>query len=155
MPEFISAYGKKVSQSISFEGDAGVTKQSYRDECDIKGIIKRHAQSGILTHVNQMEAKYGDLVGIDFQTSMDIVTSAQRAFAELPSEVRKRFGNDPAAFLDFVNDPESAAQLVEMGLASRVELATMHPPSGGSSASTGESTAAESETDPSLPSQPK
>ena len=37
-------------------------------------------------------------------------------FAELPSQARTKFNNNPATFLDFVQDPEKQNQLYELGL---------------------------------------
>jgi phage internal scaffolding protein len=37
-------------------------------------------------------------------------------FNDLPSSIRSRFGNDPAAFLDFVNDEGNADEMIKLGL---------------------------------------
>ena len=37
-------------------------------------------------------------------------------FEELPATIRKKFENDPAKFLDFVNDERNADEMVELGL---------------------------------------
>ena len=38
-------------------------------------------------------------------------------FEELPSQIRKKFNNDPAQFLDFVQNENNKDALYEMGLA--------------------------------------
>lgn len=35
----------------------------------------------------------------------------------MPSEVRKRFGNNPGVFMDFVSNPDNKEELVKLGLA--------------------------------------
>ena len=69
-----------------------------------------------------MEARYGDVSGADFTDAIETVQRAQDSFNSLPAKVRKQFNNNPALFLDFVNDPQNENQLIEMGLATRKEI---------------------------------
>ena len=48
---------------------------------------------------------------------MNIVLKADEMFNDLPSRARRHFDNDPAKFLDFVQDPKNHEQLVDLGLA--------------------------------------
>jgi hypothetical protein len=47
---------------------------------------------------------------------------AKSNFDNLPLEVRKQFNYDPAAFLEFVDNPENLDQLVAMGLATKTVI---------------------------------
>ena len=47
---------------------------------------------------------------------MNVVTYANQGFAELPSEVRNHFDNDPVKFVDFLDEPGNESQLQEWGL---------------------------------------
>lgn len=97
-----------------------MTKQSHRDECDINNILKQFKKTGIVRHISARAAQgaYQDLPDpIDFQDALHMVMQAEQAFEDLPSVVRSRFNNDPAAFLAFTSDPANAAELVELGLA--------------------------------------
>jgi len=116
---------ERKSCAIDFSNDPGLTEQSHRDACNVNNIIKKHLKTGAITHLNKMEAQYGDVSGIDFQSALETVERAQEAFDLLPSQVRKKFHNNPALFLDFTNDPENARELVEMGLATRTEIEKM------------------------------
>ena len=62
---------------------------------------------------------------------MNIVASAQQEFDQLPAPVRKRFGNDPASFLDFVHDDSNIDEMAKLGLISHEKykeiLATKEP----------------------------
>jgi len=107
---------------VDFTDDPGMTEQSHKDACNVNNIIKRMTTTGAVTHLNKMEARYGDVSGVDFQTALEIVQGAEDSFNKLPSGVRKEFKNNPALFLDFVNNPENEDKLVEMGLATRREL---------------------------------
>lgn len=94
------------------------TKQSFKDECDINIIMKRFERTGTLNWVNRHSPQYGDVSGLEFQTAMDIVAAGKSAFAALPARIRDRFRNDPAQFLDFVQNPANAAEAAELGLLS-------------------------------------
>jgi len=52
----------------------------------------------------------------DYHASVNAVLEAREMFESLPSSVRRRFGNDPAAFLDFVGDEENRDEMEKMGL---------------------------------------
>lgn len=91
-------------------------KQSFKDECDINNIMAKYRRTGLIEAVNRNQPRYADVTGLEFRTAMEMVAEAQQLFEDMPSSVRKRFGNDPAAFLDFVNDPENRAEAVRLGL---------------------------------------
>jgi len=110
------------SCAIDFSDDPGLTEQSHKEACNVNNIIKKHLATGAITHLNKMEAQYGDVSGIDFQSALETVERAQEAFNLLPSKVRKKFKNDPGVFLDFTNNPDNAEEMVELGLATRKEI---------------------------------
>lgn len=93
------------------------TKQSFKDECDVNTVVKRWLTSGV-PPVQGNEGIFADVSNIpDYRTCIDFVRSADAQFALLPSDVRERFSNDPAAFLDFVGNPDNGDELVALGLA--------------------------------------
>lgn len=94
-------------------------KQSFKDECNINNIIKRHHATGIPLPTHEtVGAKFGDFTGIpDYHTAMGKVTKAREAFLNLPSAIRRVFNNDPGQFIEFATNPENSRELIEMGLA--------------------------------------
>lgn len=114
-PSFITAYGPKLVVQKHFTGP-GRTKQAFKDECDINQIMARYQKTGVIDFVTKHQARYGDVTGMDFQESMQLVAQAQSMFNDLPSGIRNRFENDPAKFMDFVHDPKNASEMAEMGL---------------------------------------
>lgn len=95
------------------------TKQDFKDQCDINNIIKSFKLTGQITHLNQQAAmgRFENLPDeIDFQTSMNTIRTAGLAFEALPAKLRDRFGNDPAAFLSFVADPENKDEATRLGI---------------------------------------
>ena len=104
--------------------EPSLTKQAMQDDCDINNIVARYERDGVLTHVTNMEAEYGFCDGMTFTEAMITVTKAQSMFMELPSELRERFENDPAKFLDYVDniDAQNAQEAFELGLVSEADL---------------------------------
>lgn len=92
-----------------------MTKQEPKGSCDINDLVARAIQSGGI--IPDSRAKYGDFTGAaDFQDAMNRILSAQQDFMLLPSQLRARFNNDPGALLDFLAQPDNAAESIELGL---------------------------------------
>lgn len=93
------------------------TKQEFKDECDINMIMKRYKATGLFPQFPGQEPRYVSNIGMpDYQEALNIVRTAEAEFASVNSEIRKRFDNDPAKFLAFINDPQNADELVKLGL---------------------------------------
>lgn len=116
---FRTAYGKHDSKDYAYvDGLPSLTQQNFKNECDINFIMKRWEKTGELTHVRSNAPSYGDFSNLgDYQSSLNVVLAAQEAFDSLPAVVRNRFSNDPAMFVEFVQDPSNADAIVELGLA--------------------------------------
>lgn len=99
-----------------------LTKQSFNKECEINNIVAKHQVTGAVSHVNQYGGEYGFATSLDFAESMRIVVQAQDMFDDLPSSIRNKFANDPALFLDFVQDDENVEEMREMGLVAAEEV---------------------------------
>lgn len=125
MTKIRKPFDKRVRSSISFLDEdgkqaVGRTKQCHKDECDINRVLRNYDKTGLLTHVNNSAKHYGDFTQVnEYRESLDLVRDAQTAFAEVPSEIRKEFNNDPGEFFEFVTNPANNEKLVEMGLANR------------------------------------
>lgn len=112
-----------VSRLTGFEAPAGETSrtlQSQKDEADINVLVKRFGLGGPFP-VNVRAPKWGDFTGVgDFRSAMDAIRSAQASFYAMRPEVRARFDNDPARFVDFCSDPANVEEMRKMGLAVEV-----------------------------------
>lgn len=98
--------------------EPSLTKQSFREEVDINNIVQRYSQTGIVDHLNTLEAHYGDFSEVkDYQSALNAVIAAQERFEELPATIRDRFDNDAGMFLEFVSDERNGEELVRLGLA--------------------------------------
>lgn len=97
--------------------EPSLTHQCFQDECDINTILDRWQKTGVLEHENKFHGQYGDFISAqDYHASLNAVLEADEAFSTLPSSIRARFENDPAAFLDFVNNPSNRDEMIQMGL---------------------------------------
>ncbi len=111
-----------------------LAKQSFREECDINTIMKKYEKTGLIEHLNRHQGDYGNFIGYEaYHESLNKLLAAQEAFASIPSSIRRKFGNDPAEFLEFAQNPENLDQMIEMGLAppKRPEARTEEPPAPG------------------------
>ncbi len=91
----------------------GRTKQSFKNECDINKIMARADKAGAISHLQKFEGVYGDFAHVDFQSMTQILTRGREVFDELPAELRQEFGQSPAAFFAYVNDPANKENLRE------------------------------------------
>jgi len=98
-----------------------LTSQAHKQECDINRIMLKWAKTGTIEHRNTFDGQYGDFTDSpgDYHEAMNQVVQANEMFEGLPSAIRRRFGNDPGAFLDFVQDAKNVDQMIDMGLATK------------------------------------
>lgn len=93
------------------------TKQSFKAACDVNNILKRYKKNGVMTHVNRLQAMYGDFTNVpDYRSACDIVNNAQKEFNNMPSELRSYFRNDAGYFLEFCGNPANRQELERLGL---------------------------------------
>ena len=116
--KFRDRYEPRKSQ-IEFSGQ-GRTRQEESEACDINRIIKTYdPRTGQFPeHVlNRTQPLYGDFSdGADFQGVLNRVTEVGALFQSLPARVRRYCNNDPATFLDMLNDDQAVADLEELGI---------------------------------------
>lgn len=112
---------KPVKQEIG--EDPGQVQQNMAQETDINYIMAKYQRTGELRHVSTMAAEYGDFSNApDYKTAMEQILAADALFMELPAAVRDRFGNDPAAFIEFATDKDNIEELRKLGLAPEAPL---------------------------------
>lgn len=105
------------------DSDPSMTKQCFKDECDINLIMKNADYSGFVDHVSPSNPLYIDLSDVsDYKESLDFVMSSQEAFQSLPSALRSRFDHDTSKFMEFVSDPANADEVSSFGVKDVSEL---------------------------------
>lgn len=120
---FRTAYEPHKKYVFKTSGES-LTQQHFKEECDIINIIKRHDRNGIIEHVQRGQARYGDFSQVtDYREALDLVRDARDEFMTIPSDIRKKFDNDPGKFYEFVSNPDNKEELKTMGfITSEVEV---------------------------------
>ena len=103
--------------AILFDKEKSLTKQSFKNECNINKIMDKFQKSGAISHYASNSPSYGDATQADLQDALNIVADANTMFEELPSSIRKKFDNDAGEFLNFVQDEKNLEEMRELGLA--------------------------------------
>lgn len=113
-----SRYSKHDSKKYDFNtvGESK-TQTQFAKECDINNILARYNKHGVVTHLNKGQATYGDFTSHeDYQTSMNKILLAEKSFQSLPSDIRKRFANDPGELIKFLENKENKEEALKLGL---------------------------------------
>lgn len=113
---------KKRNQVLTIVEGKSMTQQHFKGACDINNILKKFQRTGKLEHVNHAQGVYGDFSdGADFQSSMEKLINAQNMFEQLDSKIRKKFNNNPAQLIDYVQNldmknKEAVNEAVALGI---------------------------------------
>ena len=94
-----------------------MTKAALIDDADINKLIKRHGVTHVVQNMSNLEALYGEITSKDLQEAQQLNIDAHNAFMELPSDFRKRFGNDAGACIDYMTNPDNLKEMQALGFA--------------------------------------
>lgn len=93
------------------------TIQSQADQADIKKILKKYRQVGIVDHLNDVKGRFMDVSEFtDLGDALRQVKVVEAEFMKLPSKVREVFNHDVAEYLDTAHDPEKRQALIDAGV---------------------------------------
>lgn len=105
-----------------------MTKQSFKDECDLNLILQKYSQTGQLPSNMKENPQYGDYSNnLTYDAALNLVQNAQNSFYSLDAKVRARFFNDPSNFLAFTANPDNIPEMVSLGLATMREPLKTEP----------------------------
>ncbi|WNK14227.1 MAG: internal scaffolding protein [Microvirus sp.] len=111
--------------------DALVTKQEFKDECDINNIVNRGLLTGIdpsTPWAHPPVGRYGDFFDVpDYQQALEIIRQSEEQFAALPVRTRERFQHNPEELLRFVNDPANLEAARALGMLRESDLPPAPP----------------------------
>lgn len=103
----------KVTQTFPKKG---LTEQHHKESCDIHHIMKKYIRTGVLEHTRQYEGQYMNMASApDFYNAQIILANARSMFETIPAEIRADFKNDPALFLEFIQDENNRDKIIEYG----------------------------------------
>lgn len=111
----------KQRKRVQWKSDLpSMTQQHLKDECDVNSILEKYRRTGYIGNINSRQPIGGDFSQLqDFKQNLDMVKEAHNMFESLPAHVRKRFANDPANLIDFVNDSQNYDEAVKLGLVTK------------------------------------
>lgn len=113
--EIRSRYSKRHPVQLN-TGSESYVQQQFKDDCDIHVIVNKFRQ-GLPVHVMEQPPLFGDFSDVkDFQEAQNLIASTSQFFESLPSDLRARFGNNPAQFLEFVNNPDNIEEAISLGI---------------------------------------
>ena len=101
--------------------DKSLTHQSFKEECDINTILDRFGITGELPENLEYSVNTDFAETFDFQSAQNQLIEAKNSFMALPAKVRSRFDNDPGLFVDFCSDPNNVQEMIDLGLAVKVQ----------------------------------
>lgn len=109
--------------------DPSKTDQSFADEIDVNDIIRKHQQTGQITHLAKVAGQYSDVSEIpDLDIALQQIMDADKAFRDLPSALRTKFQNKPENMLRYLSDPANFQEAIDLGLKSGVKTADLPKP---------------------------
>lgn len=108
-------YGAETS---TVNNEPSMTQQHFKEGTDINNIVASFGiTDGAVPPVALDPRFFGNFVDVpDFREALDATRLAQERFDALPAELRSRFGNDPVALWEFVNDPRQTDEAIRLGL---------------------------------------
>ena len=93
-----------------------ITKQEFKDDCDMNLIIKKG-----FTNLKVHEPQSGEQVvhnpDITFHDMQCYMKQTEEMWQNIPAKIRAKFHNDPGEYLEFCGDENNHEELVKMGLA--------------------------------------
>lgn len=111
------ANGTRRVQTV-IEGES-MTQQQFQQSCDLKTIIRQRSALGIPLEIpnDPFDGAIQDFTGVnDYRQNLHRVMKANDAFMALPAQIRKKFDNDPAELIAFLEKDENYDEALSLGL---------------------------------------
>lgn len=96
------------------------TQQEFREECNINKILEKAKKHGLPAPTEK--GFFGDFCGMDFRDMQNVLVIAQEAFMALDPKVRRRFNNDAAQLIEFIEDESNKDEAIKLGLVPAPEV---------------------------------
>lgn len=122
MVEFYTRYAPPKSP-IADSSKPSLTQQEFKESCDINNILAKFSVQAQALGVDpsllmpQDQGTYGDFSNLDdFQSAQNKIAFLNDQFSNLPSDVRRKFGDDLNTFIGAISDPTRIDELGELGV---------------------------------------
>lgn len=112
-----NTYRHEKNPVINFDTDPGKTEQHHKDDVSTQMIVNKARKTGVVEHVAAYKGTYGDFINApDFIEASLQIARAKTMFESVPAHIRKDFQNDPAHYLEFMQDPKNREKIEAYGL---------------------------------------
>lgn len=122
MVEFYTRY-KAPKSPVADSSKPSLTQQEFKESCDINNILAKFSVQARALGVEpsqlmpQDQGTYGDFSQLDdFQTAQNKIAFLNDQFSNLPSDVRRKFGDDLNVFMSALSDPTRIDELGDLGV---------------------------------------
>lgn len=105
---------------IDCSNDPALTKQEFRDDCDVNVIIARCLKTGLPLPSQVVGPLFADVSEVGSYTDcVRRVKAAEDSFMNLPASIRTEFRNEPSLLIAFLADPANLPKAMDLGLVDR------------------------------------
>lgn len=112
---------QSLETATDLTGVEPVVVQSFGPGTEIDNIVKRFYATGEMPRARKV-AEYGDFDdAMDLQSMLEQIKVGERAFSQIPANIRGEFNNDPGEFLQWIHDDANYDKAAELGLVPRRE----------------------------------
>lgn len=101
--------------------DPTLTQQHDEHDANINNIVNTYMKTGEIQIHNKPPLTTDFEMITSVQDAMQLLVDARMAFMEQPANVRTRFNNDPAQFVEFCSNEDNRDDMRKMGLLSPEE----------------------------------
>lgn len=99
-----------------FTDQVSVTQAHLAPQTEISSIMRQYGMTGEMP-VRRLLAEYGEFdEAMDFQTMLETIREADRAFSHVPADIRGRFDNDAGSFLEWIHAEANHDEAIQLGL---------------------------------------
>lgn len=96
----------RVRPTVDCSNSENLTKQSFKDECDINNVVDRFVQTGQLPFNVRIGGVFEEAPSMSLKEALDIARGAQSDWDNLSDEVRQSFDNQFENYVDFMQNYE-------------------------------------------------
>lgn len=122
----LSARPRGGRRVITINDEPTKTQTQFKDETDVNIIMRKYRSTGQITHLSNKQGMYIDTENMSsYQEALHTVMKSRETFMQLPSEIRKRFQNDPQQLIDFLGNQENYEESIKLGLRNKKDLPEM------------------------------
>ena len=125
-----SRYDPPKDDGITFKKPS-LTQQCIKEQCDINNILESYSQQARAMRANIADLlppidsqDFADISNMeDFLTAQNKIAKVTQIFEQMPSNVRREFGDDPSNFIAALGDSQKYSKLADLGVFSKQEYA--------------------------------